>query len=91
MLRGPGFQDIDASLNKDTHLPFLGESGNMEFRAEFFNILNHRNFNSPSGTTYTGAVTDLASFSEAPLSTAGSITSTSNQSRQIQFSLKIMF
>ena len=44
ILRGPGLGTWDLSLVKDTKLGFLGEGGNIQFRAEFFNMLNRANF-----------------------------------------------
>lgn len=44
---GPGFQQIDFSLLKDFK---LGERGKLEYRAEFFNIFNHPNFDQPNTT-----------------------------------------
>ncbi|HVB34974.1 MAG TPA: TonB-dependent receptor [Patescibacteria group bacterium] len=90
MLRAPGLSEWDFSVVKDTALPFLGEAGNLEFRAEFFNILNHANFGYPSATVFTGLLTG-GPYSEAPNPTAGRITSTSTTSRQVQLSLKILF
>jgi hypothetical protein len=43
-LTGPGLFNWDFSLHKNTPLGFLGETGNLQFRAEFFNILNRANF-----------------------------------------------
>jgi hypothetical protein len=40
-LKNPNFFNIDFSIVKDTH---LSEDVNMQFRAEFFDILNHPNF-----------------------------------------------
>ena len=45
ILRGPGLFDIDASLFKNFPIK---ESLNLQFRAEFFNILNHPNFPVPN-------------------------------------------
>ena len=47
-LTGPGLFNWDFSMNKDTKLALLGEAGNLEFRAEFFNVFNHANFNQPN-------------------------------------------
>jgi len=91
MLRGPGLGNLDFSLNKDTALPFLGENGNLEFRAEFFNLLNRPNFGLPNNQVFAGALTDVGAYSEAPTATAGQITSTVSSSRQIQLALKIIF
>jgi hypothetical protein len=91
LLRGPGLFDMDFSLNKDTPVRRLGEGGMVQFRMEVFNILNHANFNEPSGTVYTGAVTDFSPYSEGALGNAGTITTTSTTSRQIQFALKVIF
>jgi hypothetical protein len=43
---GPGINNFDMALLKDTR---LGESTNLEFRAEFFNVFNHAQFSNVSG------------------------------------------
>jgi len=91
LLRGPHLSDWDFSINKDTAAHFLGEAGDIEFRAEFFNIANHPNFGMPSGSTYPGTPLSKSQFDESPQSTAGSITNTVTTSRQIQISLKVVF
>src|SRR5262249_15634194 len=48
-LFGPGLRNLDFSLTKVTHLPRMGEAGQLEFRFETFNMLNHRNLYIPSG------------------------------------------
>jgi hypothetical protein len=55
ILVGPGYADWDFSLVKDTRVGLLGEAGNVEFRAEFFNFTNRTNFGSPSASLYGGA------------------------------------
>ena len=77
--RGPGFHQFDIALIKNT--PFGrrggGEWGNLQFRAEFFNIFNIVNFGLPSNTVLgTGF---------------GTISKTAGPSRQIQFSLRLAF
>jgi hypothetical protein len=76
-LTGPGLATWDFSLLKDTR---IRETLNLQFRAEFFNILNHANFNTPNAVVFTPSGTSP---------TAGVITSTSTTSRQIQFALKL--
>jgi hypothetical protein len=91
ILRGPGLATWDFSMVKNTPIRFPREGSNLEFRAEFFNILNRANFGIPPGSAFTGALADTGPYSELPLSTAGRITNTSTTSRQIQFALKLQF
>jgi len=44
ILDGPGFQNVNVSLMKNTKLT---ERVNLQFRAEAFNLFNHPNFNLP--------------------------------------------
>jgi hypothetical protein len=90
-LRGPGLGTWDFSIVKDTAARFLGEAGSVQFRAEFFNILNRANFLTPSGVTFTGTPTDVGPYSEPLVSTAGQISITSTTSRQVQLALKLVF
>jgi hypothetical protein len=57
-LRAPGQFDWDFSVVKDTKLGFLGEQGALQFRAEFFNVLNHPSLGFPSTASYAGTPTD---------------------------------
>ncbi len=41
--RNPGYFQVDASLLKNNHLPWLGEQGNLQFRFDFINLFNHGN------------------------------------------------
>jgi hypothetical protein len=78
-LPGPGLFNWDFSVHKDTRLEFLGEAGNLQFRAEFFNILNRANFvnNPPNGNGIVGP-------------TAGALT-VAREGRDIQLALKVRF
>ncbi len=77
--RGPGFHDFDFALIKDTPFGRRGnaELGTVEFRAEFFNIFNVVNFGLPSN------IVRGSGF--------GIISKTAGTSRQIQFSLKVIY
>ena len=89
-LVGPGLANLDLSLVKETALGFLGEAGKLEFRAEFFNILNRVNFGNPNATIFAGSsTTQLGPYVEAPASSGATITGTRGTSRQIQFALKL--
>jgi len=74
LLHGPGLFTIDYSVFKN--FP-LWERVGIQFRAEFFNLLNHPNFANPASTFNTG--------------TFGSITATRIENRDIQFGLKLYF
>jgi len=91
LLRGPGVGTWHVSFNKDTKMSWLGENGSLQFRAEIFNILNRANFSLPSGTTFTGTLTDVAGATEAPVNAVAKISSTSTSSRQMQLALKLVF
>jgi len=78
-LTGPGLATWDFSLLKDLR---IREKFRAQFRAEFFNLLNRANFNTPNAVVFTPT-------GVSP--TAGLITSTSTTSRQIQFGLKLLW
>lgn len=81
-IAGPGTEDIDFSLFKRLHLT---ERFNLEFRSEFFNILNHYNplFAPAAASATVGAtVRDTPGF--------GFLTA-AQPPRQIQFSLKLSY
>jgi hypothetical protein len=46
--RGPGYSNLDMSLFKKFPLGALGEAAEVQFRAEFFNVLNRANFEDPA-------------------------------------------
>ncbi len=72
---------------KDTK---ISEKLRVQFRAEFFNFLNHENFALPNSVLYSGTNTTVV---VANTGTAGKITSSAPGStpRQIQFGLKLNF
>ncbi|MGA8313773.1 MAG: hypothetical protein WB755_27355, partial [Terriglobales bacterium] len=41
--RNPGMIQVDASILKNNHIPWIGEQGNLQFRFDFLNVLNHVN------------------------------------------------
>jgi hypothetical protein len=82
---GPGLTNVDFSLFKNNPIKRISENFNIQFRAEFFNILNHANFNVPdlgSGNN------DIFDGTGAANPTAGLLTSTTTDPREIQFALK---
>jgi hypothetical protein len=94
ILNGPPERDWDFSLVKDTKLGFLGEAGILEFRAEFFNVLNHANYSGDhlSTTVFDGAKGDITPFSEPVSPSAGQVTrQLADNQRQIQLALRLEF
>jgi len=86
---GPGLTTVDFSLFKNTRVPKISESFNVQFRAEFFNILNHTNFLSPGFLNTFGQNNSIYDFEGSSLPTALNQTSTS--SRQVQLGLKLIW
>ena len=81
IMQGPALLQTDVSLVKK--IP-LSERLNLQFRSEFFNVLNHTNLNTPNPVVFAAAT-------GAPSPTAGVITSTATTSRQIQFGMKVVW
>ena len=99
-INGPGLQDYDMSLVKNNSIPRLGETFDIQFRTEVFNILNRSNYNNPlkAGTQLFSAAPAPTAAAPTPVlvgsaltSSEGAISSTATSSRQMQFALKIIF
>jgi outer membrane receptor protein involved in Fe transport len=73
--QAPSFFDFDASIGKRFK---LAEKKQLDFRTEFFNLMNHPSFGPPARSLATPA-------------TFGVITSQATPARNIQFGLKLMF
>ena len=71
---GPGWWNFDFSVIKDTRIT---ESKMLQFRAEFFNVLNHPTFATPIGTIGNGSF--------------GTSIATQTLERQLQFGLRFIF
>ncbi len=81
--RGPGYADWDVSAARD--FPF-SERTSLQFRAEYFNVLNHTNLGDP-GTTLGGSFGKITSTSPQLWTS----TQPQNDPRIAQFSLKLLF
>ena len=92
ILSGPPERNWDFSVVKETKLGFLGEGGMLEFRAEFFNILNHTNFSGDhlNTTVFDGNTVDHTPFSE-PANGGQVRRQLRDNQRQIQFALRLEF
>jgi hypothetical protein len=78
LLEGPGFANLDFSVTRSFRIPKgpFAETQALQFRSEFFNVLNHPNFNVPTASV------SSSSF--------GRITSAQSP-RILQFALKFIF
>jgi hypothetical protein len=78
MLRGPGFQNWDMNLKKNTT---FGDRYNVQLRADAFNLFNHPNFNTPNANISNSNVATITSTSGTP----------SYQQRTLEFAVKFNF
>jgi len=98
-VQGPGLIDLDFSVIKNTYVPRISETFNVQFRAEMFNILNHPNFLPPVDnsvifdTSVAGRGIGGPAAAAADLqSGVGAVDSpTATTSRQIQFAVKVIW
>ena len=82
---GPGLLNFDFSVFKNNRVKKISENFNVQFRAEFFNVLNRTNFSPPLDNRNIFDASGLA------VANAGLITSTQTPSRQIQLALKLIW
>ena len=88
-IAGPTFKRLDFSVFKDMR---LSERFTLQFRAEFFNIFNHPNFNAPGfGGNGVVAVSGATNFTSSNFGEIGSTRDAPYDPRQIQFALKLYY
>jgi len=86
---GPGFHRLDFSTFKN--IP-ITERFSMQFRAEFFNIFNHANFNAPGfGGNGVVSIANSLNFNNSNFGEIGSTRDAPFDPRQIQFALKLYY
>ena len=83
--RQPGELDFDASVSKDFK---IWEALNFQFRVDAFNVINHTNFQAPSGSLAVTEVGTTATFASS--SGFGKITGT-QPNRSLQLSARFFF
>jgi hypothetical protein len=84
---GPGFWNVDFSVSKNTR---LWEQGSLQFRAEFFNILNHPNFALPNGFISPGSA-PAGTITQTPDVAQGNPGLGGGGPRVLQFGLRLQF
>ena len=77
IVRGPGNDNWDMTLSKETRVGGLHEDGMLVFRTEFFNVWNHPQYANPSTTVGAASYSQITASAVAP--------------RLIQFALKYQF
>jgi hypothetical protein len=77
---GPGFNNTDFSIMKDTK---VSEKMRVQFRVELFDLFNHPNFGQP------GNVVGSPNFGR--ITSTRFPTGESGSSRQVQFAIKLIF
>jgi hypothetical protein len=88
-ISGPGFHRFDYSLFKNFQ---LNERFSVQFRSEFFNVLNHPNFNAPNfGGNGVNSVGGSGDYTSATFGAIGSTRDAPFDPRQIQFALKLYY
>lgn len=93
MIRGPGFWNLDAGLLKVFQ---IRENVRLQFRGEFFNVLNHPNFENPRNATSGSPTLTSSLFGQtccvaAALPSSATIIANGEPNRVIQFGLKLQF
>jgi len=84
-LTGPGLLNFDLSVAKNNYVKRVSDAFNVQFRTEFFNVLNRANFALPLDNK------NIFDATGAAIANAGLITSTQTPSRQIQVALKVIW
>ncbi|HUX09271.1 MAG TPA: hypothetical protein VMW51_01435, partial [Terriglobia bacterium] len=102
LIVGPGINNTDFSIFKDFSIPWFGrggsnslggESANLQFRAEFFNVFNHTQFSGVNSTFIPQTDSNgnpLVGLPADPGSGFGVVTD-ARAPREIQFALKFLF
>jgi hypothetical protein len=88
ILEGPGLAEFDTSLFKTIAIT---ERVKTEFRAEFFNVVNHPNLGMPVVSTYSSTAKNPDGTFGTVSPTAGTITYTATTQREIQLGLKLLW
>ena len=86
---GPPLVNLDFSLYKNFAVKKISETFSVQFRAEFFNVLNHANF-APPLAIQQGAAAALFNQNGTPTN-SGYLTTLVTQPRDIQFALKVIW
>jgi hypothetical protein len=85
-------ENFDFSMVKNNYIPKISESFNIQFRAEFFNVLNRANFQPPQlAANQGGGPLEVISSAGQLVPGVGQITATQTPGRQIQLALRVVW
>jgi hypothetical protein len=92
-IRGPGFWNFDLGLIKRVNIT---ETVNVQFRAEFFNALNHVNFENPRNASVGSPTLTATRFGQtccvaSAVPSSATVIAVGEPNRVIQFALKVAF
>jgi hypothetical protein len=88
---GPGVINLDLSAARRFAVKWLGESGGVTLRADFFNALNHANLNPPGNVPGTSGY-GIALFGTPPASSGfPALVPLSETARRIQLLIRVTF
>jgi Carboxypeptidase regulatory-like domain len=90
MFRGPGFFNTDLGINKITSLPYW-ESAKLSLGFQFFNVLNHPNFDQPINNVTDPQFGQILYTVSPPTSIYGSFLGADASPRLIQVRASITF
>jgi hypothetical protein len=90
-ITGPGLFNLDFSLYKNFPIRKISESASVQFRAEFFNILNRANFGAPLDFQG-GKTAQIFDFQTGlPTNAGGLANPTVTKPREGQLALKVIW
>jgi hypothetical protein len=89
--RGPEFFDTDLNLMKNVDLHFISDQTKLSFGAQFFNLLNHPNFDQPVANTANPDFGSIISTVSVPTSFLGVGLGGDASPRLVQLTAKFTF
>ncbi len=89
--RGPGYFDTDMSIFKDVKVHQISEQAHFTFGVQFFNLLNHPNFDQPVGNISNSQFGYITSAVSVPASIMGKGLGGDASPRLVQLTAKFSF
>jgi outer membrane receptor protein involved in Fe transport len=90
-LTSPGLRNLDFAILKDTRVPKVSETFDVQFRAEAFNLFNHTDLGLPVTGLFSQGPVVNGILTGTLIANAGTFSSTIAPQRTLQFGVKILF